>query len=158
MEIVQWIVAAGTTIFVALIGYFQWRTAQERAVLDLFDRRHAIYEIVRNAVGKMISSSTEFGQDQEVEFIRVMERAYFFFGDDVEDYLKQLLKDILDVRAADAELPAVGDDETRRKILEQRRAALNRIGQFHSAGQPLFARYMRFSQPVPADLRRLLNR
>jgi len=40
MEIVQWVVAAGTTIFVATVGYFQWRTAQQKAVLDLFDRRH----------------------------------------------------------------------------------------------------------------------
>jgi len=53
MNIVQWIVAAGTTIFVATVGYFQWRTAEQKAVLDLFDRRHEIYEIVRNSVGQM---------------------------------------------------------------------------------------------------------
>jgi len=30
MEIVQWVVAAGTTIFVATVGYFQWRTASKK--------------------------------------------------------------------------------------------------------------------------------
>ena len=34
METVQWIVAAGTAIFVALVGFFQWRTAQQKAALD----------------------------------------------------------------------------------------------------------------------------
>jgi hypothetical protein len=157
MVIVQWIVAAGTTIFVAIVGYFQWRTAQEKVALDLFERRHAIYDIVRNAVGKMVSASTEFDHDREVEFMEVMERAYFFFGDDVENYLKQLWDDILDVRMVDAELSAAGTDETRSSMLEKRRAALNRISQFHSVGQPLFARYMRFSQALPAGLRGHLN-
>jgi hypothetical protein len=59
-----------------------------------------------------------------------------------------LWSDILDVRTADVELPAANDPETRRAILEKRRAALERIGRFESAGQPLFARYMRFSQTV----------
>src|ERR1700758_1030273 len=91
MEIVQWVVAAGTTIFVATVGYFQWRTAQQKAVLDLFDRRHEIFEVVRKAVGQMTSSSHGFDQQREVEFMQTMERAYFFFGDDVQDYLKQVL-------------------------------------------------------------------
>jgi hypothetical protein len=79
MNIVQWIVAAGTTIFVATVGYIQWRTAEQKAVLDLFDRRHEIYEIVRNSVGQMCRNSLGFDQQQEIEFVKVMERAYFFW-------------------------------------------------------------------------------
>jgi hypothetical protein len=152
MQIIQWIVAAGTAIFVALVGFFQWRTAQQKAALDLFDRRHAIYLTIRNAVGQMRSSSTGFDQAREIEFLQAMERAYFFFGNDVENYLKQLWSDIVGVRTADAELPAANDPETRRKILESRRVALERIGRFESEGQPLFARYMRFSQTVNGTL------
>jgi hypothetical protein len=51
MQSVQWIIAAITATFVALVAFLQWRTAQQKALLDLFERRHAIYEIVRNAVG-----------------------------------------------------------------------------------------------------------
>jgi len=48
------------------------------------------YEIVRNSVGKKLrSSSTVFDQDHEIEFMEAMERAYFFFGDDVKKYLEQ---------------------------------------------------------------------
>jgi hypothetical protein len=149
MQATQWIIAAVTAIFVALVAYLQWRTAQQKAVLDLFDRRHAIYEIVRRAAGTMASNSTTFDQSREIEFMQAMERAYFFFGDDVDDYIKRLWSDITDVRTADAELEGTQDNETRRKILEKRRAALTRISQFHSSGLPLFARYMRFSQVVP---------
>jgi hypothetical protein len=149
MEIVQWVVAAGTTIFVATVGYFQWRTAQQKAVLDLFDRRHEIFEVVRKAVGQMTSSSHGFDQQREVEFMQTMERAYFFFGDDVQDYLKQLWADIVTVRAADKELEATQGHD-RRQMVERRRLSLTRIGQFYKTGQPLFGRYMRFSQTVPS--------
>jgi hypothetical protein len=62
---IEWIIAAGTATFVALVGYFQWRTAEQKAVLDLFDRRHAIYEIVRKAVGTMVASSPSFDQSRQ---------------------------------------------------------------------------------------------
>jgi hypothetical protein len=39
-------------VFVASVGFFQWRTAQQKASLDLFERRHAIYEIVRRPLAK----------------------------------------------------------------------------------------------------------
>lgn len=153
MQAAQWIIAAVTTIFVAIVAFLQWRTAQQKAVLDLFERRQAIYEIVRTAVATMASNSNSFDQAREVEFMQVMERAYFFFGDNVVSYLEELWSDILDVRTVDQELNSLtGADRT--AALEKRRAALNRIAQFHSTGKPLFARYMRFSQAVPFLWRR----
>jgi len=149
MEVVQWIVAAGTAIFVALVGFFQWRTAQDKAALDLFDRRHKIYSVVRKAVAQMVSSSPGFDQACEIEFAAIMERAYFFFGDDVHNYLKSLWDDILSVRAADSEMKGGNLSTTGLKgVLDRRREALNRIEQFYKMGQPLFARYMRFSRKI----------
>lgn len=144
---VQWI-AAGTAIFVASVGYFQWRTAQQKSALDLFERRLAIYNIVRKAVSQMASFSPGFDQGREAEFMETMERAYFFFGDDVTAYIKRLWSDILAVREVDAELRGTTDLDVRRKQLEKRHAALSRISAFYTTGQPLFARYMRFSQTV----------
>jgi hypothetical protein len=151
MEAAQWIIAAVTAIFVASVAFLQWRTAQQKAVLDLFERRRAIYDIVRSAVSRMTGSSAGFDQAREIEFGEMVESAYFFFGDDIEKYLKQMLSDIIDVRTADTELGRDGppDPETRRKMLDKRRAAWDRIQQFHTTGRALFARYMRFSQTVP---------
>jgi hypothetical protein len=155
MQVIEWIIAAGTAIFVALVGYFQWRTAEQKAVLDLFERRYAIYEIVRKAVETMIASSHSFDQSRQTEFMDAMDRARFFFGDDVDKHLKELWQDIIEVRTADDitevhTAKATNDPETRRVIVEQRLAALYRIKQFYANGQPLFARYMRFSQTIPS--------
>jgi hypothetical protein len=148
MDIVQWVIAAGTAIFVALVGFFQWRTAQQKIVLDLFDTRHEIYSVVRKAVGTMVSSSLSFDQQREIEFMETMEKAKFFFGDDIQIYLKKLWEAILDVRTVDVELPSIQDVEARRESLQKRRAALDFIVDFHTTGLSLFAKYMRFSQTV----------
>jgi hypothetical protein len=34
MEIIQWALAAGTATFVAMVGYYQWRTAEQKAALE----------------------------------------------------------------------------------------------------------------------------
>jgi hypothetical protein len=148
MQIVQWIVAAGTAVFVALVGSFQWRTAQDKAALDLFERRHEIFLIVRKAVGQMVSSSPGFDQAREIEFLEMMERAYFFFGDDVQDYLKKLWDNILDVRTADSEMKGNLPQGDLQRVIAHRREALDRITEFYKTGQPLFARYMRFSRAI----------
>ena len=67
MQAVQWGIAAVTAVFVAAVAFLQWRTAQQKATLDLFERRYEIYEVVRNAIGKMASSSNEFDQKKEIE-------------------------------------------------------------------------------------------
>jgi hypothetical protein len=149
MSALQWIVAAITAVFVAAVAFLQWRTAQQKAVLDLFDRRHAIYEVVRNAVGTMTSNSNAFDQSREAEFMQVMERAYFFFGDDVCKYLDQLWSAICDVRDADKEMKEMTDTAARGAAIAKRRASMDRVSKFYSEGKPLFAGYMRFAQKLP---------
>jgi hypothetical protein len=148
----QWAIAAITATFVAAVAFLQWRTAQQKAVLDLFERREAIYEVVRKAVGTMAANSVEFDPKREVEFLQAMERAYFFFGDDVVSYLRKLWDDITQVQTKDAELKGEQDRALRGDMVKARRVAMDRITQFHSTGQPLFAKYMRFSQVVPTNL------
>jgi hypothetical protein len=148
MESIQWIIAAGTAIFVALVGFFQWRTNQQKSALDLFERRHAIYQVIREAVGQIRSSSARFDAKREQDFLEAIERAYFFFGDDVQKYLDSLWQDIVTITSLDKELPGITDPEDRRKNVQERRVAFDRIGNFYTDGKRLFAKYMRFSQRV----------
>jgi hypothetical protein len=149
------IIAAITAIFVATVAFLQWRTAQQKAVLDLFDRRRTIYDVVRNAVTRMTGSSAGFDQEREIKFGETVEEAYFFFGDDIVSYLERMLSDIRTVRETDAEEKATTDPDDKSKILQRRRTALDRIEQFHTTGRALFARYMRFAETVPLSLRLL---
>lgn len=156
-----WPVAAITAIaaiVVAVVALLQWRIAQQKAAFELLDKRRAIYEVVRKAVGTIVSSSTTFDQRREIEYMQAMEDARFAFGDDVENYIKRLWIDITAVCTADEELRGIQDNEARREILKKRRAAMTRIAQFHDDGMPLFEKYMRFSQTVPMSLRQLLGR
>jgi hypothetical protein len=149
MDQLQWTVTAGTAIFVALVAFFQWRTAQNKAVLDLFGQRHEIYEAIRTAVAKIVSNSQTFGSQDEHAFLVAKHRAYFFFGSDVDQYLEQLWRAIVDVTSADSELRATTNQQERAKILDRRRRGFEQVESFYKIGQPMFARYMRFSQKMP---------
>lgn len=154
MQLVQWMFAAITATFVAAVAFLQWRTAQQKAVLDLFERRHAIYEVVHNAILTMASNSPAFDQKRDAEFLQTMERAYFFFGDDVVAYLERLWSAIIDIRDADKELNDSRDADAKSAALTRRREGMNCVRDFHSIGKPLFARYMRFAQTAPTNAAR----
>jgi hypothetical protein len=109
ITIIQAIIAAGTAIFVSAVGYLQWRTAEQKAALDLFERRRAIYDVIQRSVCQMLSSSAGFDLQRLAQFTEAREQAYFFFGDDVEAYLEHLRQDIIDVRSADDELKGLLD-------------------------------------------------
>lgn len=149
IQALQWIIAAVTAIFVAVVAFLQWRTSQQRAVLDLFDRRHAIYETVRKSVETMTGNSNSFDQAREIDFMQAMESAYFFFDDDVVAYLDRLWQAIGEVRDADKEMKEGSALAMLGASVKQRRKAMDRITAFHLEGKPLFAKYMRFSQAVP---------
>jgi hypothetical protein len=145
-------IAAVTAIFVAAVGYLQWRTAHQKAVLDLYDRRRAIFDVVASSVAQMISSSPGFDLQRLAEFQGAKEQAYFFFGDDVQTYLDRLSQDILDVRSADDELKGPLELPDRGQTVKLRSSALKRISEFPKTGKPIFGKYMRFPQPVRQDL------
>jgi len=147
MTILQWLIAAGTSVFVAAIGYFQYRTAKLKFALDLFDRRHAIYLVVRAAV-REISSRGSLDQKADFELGDTVEAAYFFFGDDVVTYLKAFQQHVTDVNVFSAEMADMKDPTEKAEAIKKVRVAKERIFKFYQEGQPLFARYMRFDNPV----------
>jgi hypothetical protein len=148
MTLVQWMVAAGTSAFVALIGYFQYRAAKQKFALDLFDRRHETFSIVRQAVAK-ITAHGSIDCLSETTLGDAIERAYFFFGDDVVRYLRSLQDDIITVNMNTAELKDITDTTERKSIIEKTRSAKDRIFAFYRNGQPLFGKYMRFKERIP---------
>ena len=150
MTLLQWIVAAITSIFVAAVAFLQWRTAQQKAVLDLFDRRFKIYETVKNCVDQ-VGRNPQYFSEREKEFLKAVNEAYFLFGDDLHSYLEALRQDIVYVRDFDTHRPGSG------LAGEKRMQAMIRINEFYQIGQPKFAKYMRFTQTVPGNWLRGLS-
>jgi len=157
MQILQWIVAAGTAVFVATIGYFQWRTAQQKVVLELFDRRHEIYREIREAVAR-ITGSGRADLDIEIKVAEALERARFFFGIEVIRYLEQFVEAVRDLNCYGQEATATQNAIEKSGALKKSREAKNKIERFREDAPALFAPYMRLDQKMPKGwpiLRRL---
>ena len=76
--------------FIALgIAYRQWRTAQSKLKLDLFERRHAILDATRAFIKSSLTSKSDEGLN--LEYLRDMRTAKWFFGPEIPDYLENVV-------------------------------------------------------------------
>jgi hypothetical protein len=135
MDIITVSIAAA----VAMIGYFQLRTAQQQVALDLFDRRIETYSTLREVVAAVQGSSSAATPENEYKFLRAVDRAEFLFGQEIIGELYLVHKAIGGVRISLAEKDAAAERKWRE-------VALNG---FYSTLQPLFARYLRMDQKLP---------
>ena len=75
--------------FVALVAYLQWRTNQQKFILDLFERRMAIYNELRAAV-RSLSWTAKASDENAGKMLNALERARFIFGEDIRAYIQDL--------------------------------------------------------------------
>jgi hypothetical protein len=98
-------------VLVAIIAYRQWRTAQNRLKLDLFDRRFAVYDAARNLLSSVMTSGK--AKDDEMEkFLAHTREAKWFLNDEIAEYFdKEFWGRAVDLQTLDTELQAlpVGD-------------------------------------------------
>src|SRR6185437_12430337 len=85
----QWVqlVATGAiALFAAFIAYKQWRLAQQRVVMDLFERRMAVYDEARDVIGSIVR---EGRADNTIffRFAKATDRVEILFGDEVVAYV-----------------------------------------------------------------------
>jgi hypothetical protein len=88
------------TIIAALVAvcvtgdfaYQQWRTAREKVLLDLFDKRFAVYEELRTVV----SGYPQHGIDEDAyaRFLTGTSRAQFLFGPEITKFLEEIKEDL----------------------------------------------------------------
>ena len=151
-----------SAIIVALglvVAFLQWRTAQQKAALELKDRQLKLYETVKNCVDQFSINSQRFDSELERKFLKAIEEARFLFGDDLHDYLDTLRKDILIVR--DIYKQAARLQEQGKPLIpstDQRGEAIRRINKFYEVGQARFSnsrprswvrKLVRIFRPIP---------
>lgn len=86
---------ASATLFVgmvvAVIAYRQWRTAHEKVILDLFDRRMTIHEAFRDAMTDYLSSDGNLvGSKIRFRLQRIWSEARFLFGKEVPEFIRDI--------------------------------------------------------------------
>jgi hypothetical protein len=101
-------------VAVAIIAWQQWRVADTKLRLDLFDRRYKIYDAAKTFLAVIIRNAT-FTDSQLFEFNAGTLDAEFLFKADVVEYLNQIRKRALHMRTAQQlfEPLPVGDERSR---------------------------------------------
>ncbi len=90
-----------TTIISALllvVAFMQWRTAHQKAVLDLFDKRFKVYDLVGRAMDIFYSASP---LDTFIEARLLLQaaslEARFLFGPEISEHISSINRDIADL-------------------------------------------------------------
>jgi hypothetical protein len=101
----QWVQALGpvasaiaTVIIGAIVAYIAWRqarTAREKLVLDLFDRRFAWYFSVRESLLKPLDADRATVSAAFVSLMRLHEEGKFLFNDSVLEGFPPALDDLM---------------------------------------------------------------
>ena len=135
-------------IFGALITYFQWRTAHQRIVLDLFDKRLAAFKEIEKAAKDVVNA--RLPADMELpfwSFVNAQGNARFLFGPEISAALQEMLKDITAVMAASG---ISQDNPEWSQYNDRKHAALQRLAHFVLNFSPLFVPYLRLDQKMPS--------
>ena len=107
------------------IAYRQWRLAQEKLKLDLFDKRFKVYEAARELLASIMTSGK--AKDEEVmKFLIATRAAKWLLKRPVADYLnEQLYRKAIDLQRLAAEVEGVGFGKVRtNNILRKREIIL----------------------------------
>lgn len=134
-------------ILAVVIGIMQWRTAHQRAVLDLFDRRMSVYTSLRRVISKVVTTGNATNEDT-TNFLRARDGAEFLFGSEVNDYLESIYNALLDFHVVESELK-MSKGRDRKRMIEKRRFLFEKISGFFGEFQSLLEPYVRMRQTAP---------
>ncbi|MGD1038139.1 MAG: hypothetical protein ABR878_13380 [Roseiarcus sp.] len=138
--VLQALVVPTVALFVALIGFLQWRTAHQRAVLDLFERRIAIYDSIREVIDEIVRLGVVTNEAVR-KFERAIDKVPFLFRNDVESYLYDLRKTMISHHALDG-----SGDESSTNAQDRH---FKKIGRFYDEFGVLLRPYVRMHQKAP---------
>ncbi|MCK1320423.1 hypothetical protein IVA94_05730 [Bradyrhizobium sp. 156] len=119
-----------------------WQTENERVVLELFDCRIAIFEAIRHVVAKTMSS----GQPDDgtlYEYAEAIEKAPFYFGPDVNEYLERIRIVIIDLMDSNSAIKL--HDPAGPKLHYDR---MNELNEYYRTAPKLFGPYIQAHQKV----------
>src|SRR5277367_2274675 len=101
---VSWFTAF-IALIVAVIAFLQWATARQKVVLDLFDKRFAVYEELRKKIEECFARKCVSTLSDLEAFAAPAGRAQFLFGPEVVSYLEAIRKDLVAVTVANGNRP-----------------------------------------------------
>jgi hypothetical protein len=147
IQVLQGLLTPVIAAIAVMIALFQWRTAQQKMALDLFDRRMETYSALRTIIGKVMASSSAATHEAGFEFLQALDRARFLFGAEIVEQLNKIYGAIEDIRVAVAEREHLGLGPERNANVATERAARNVVTGFYVNVD--LSSYMRMDQKLP---------
>ncbi|QEE47480.1 hypothetical protein FVA81_24005 [Rhizobium sp. WL3] len=103
LQAAQLIVTIAIGGIAAVIAWRQWRTAQDKVKLDLFDRRFAVFMDVR----RLVSEAYQLGKFTDPTLPNeTIAKARFLFGDEIQEELGRLHALCVRVETNDPDAPS----------------------------------------------------
>ena len=161
-QLPQWVQVASALLtlliaaIVTYIAFMQWRTAQAKLALDLFEKRIAVYDLVREAIS-IINTHGKVDETADRKLLEAMNASEFLFGDDIREYLEAMWKKFSKMRVAQSQLEN-SDEKIRKKAVSNKYDLFREITQFYYEGGDVFAHYMRIDHKLRAPLKKRRRR
>lgn len=143
-------------VIVTWIAFRQYKTANAKLNLDLFDKRLTVYQKVRDAVS-IVNTHGRSNDIAERNLLEAMAGSEFLFGEDIRRYLDEMWERFLQLRATQEGLKSE-DAETRKRSSRAKSDLVMKITQFYYEGADVFAHYMRMDHRLRKPLRKKRER
>lgn len=147
IQYLQALATPAIALLAIVIGMIQWRTAHQRAVLDLFDRRMGTYEAL-NAAISMIMRDGRATVEVLAAFDRAFVKAPFLFGEEVTDFLEETRQRIVVLNMA-GKMANTDDDAIRAKYADAEAEHLLELTSFFKNFANLIQPYVKMHQKAP---------
>jgi hypothetical protein len=131
------------SVGVALVGYAQWRTANQKVVLDLHEKRIKVYDQIEDAIASVMRHGS-VADDVAAQFARGRAEARFLFGPDVLDYLQSVWSDVTWIHTYTPD--TIRQSPNPSDLFNKRTDTMIRVSNFFTEAPNKFAPYIRMDQ------------
>jgi hypothetical protein len=139
------IVAVVVGLVASYIAWRQWQTAKHRLRLDMFDRRLAVYNAVKNLIGIVQVHGGTLHDDLQ-RFYRDIRGAEFLFDGDTRDLIMKIGSMVFRARMARQSADRRGPSAAADGLIDEEEAILEFLQTLDQRLEQLFARYLDLSK------------
>jgi hypothetical protein len=134
-------------LIAVVIAFFQWRTANQRIIMDLFDRRMKFIDGINDVVQLALSIPDHFTTSHAIGFYRQISDTEFLFGDEVVLAFSRLDAALTQLAEASAEMHDQLPSDERKALQKKQRTAIDQIRDFRTKEwRRLLLPYLRMKQ------------
>lgn len=129
-------------VIVAVVQYAQWRIANQKVVVDLYDRRLKVFHQLESAVDIVMRDGEANGNAFQ-NFAIAQADARFLFGDDVKTYLQTLRESFAWLMSFTNAV--IDQSENRSALIDTKYKHIGKIIDFYKEAPAIFGPYISLS-------------